>query len=132
MQQTTPVEEVINVEEDKRKYFQFVEQNSEEHNNSSHELIKKYIGEGEYVYELFSILNHTGGAMGGHYYAFIKSFEDGRWYCFNDGNVTGVEADELPKKAFGGQTNNSAYMLFYRKVEKEAEKHSCWGGSFCE
>lgn len=30
------------------------------------------IPNGENVYELFSILIHSGGAYGGHYYAFIK------------------------------------------------------------
>ena len=63
-------------------------------------------------------MNHTGGAFGGHYYAFIRSFENGRWYCFNDGNVTGIDPCDIPKRAFGGEnTNNNAYMLFYRKVE---------------
>jgi hypothetical protein len=36
------------------------------------------------IYELFSVLIHSGSAMGGHYYAFIKSFENGKWYKFND------------------------------------------------
>jgi ubiquitin C-terminal hydrolase len=35
-----------------------------------------------------SVLVHSGGAMGGHYYAFIKSFADGKWYQFNDSTVT--------------------------------------------
>lgn len=30
---------------------------------------------------------HQGGVNHGHYYAYIKSFEDGRWYCFNDYTV---------------------------------------------
>jgi ubiquitin carboxyl-terminal hydrolase 47 len=30
---------------------------------------------------------HSGGALGGHYYAYIKSFENGDWYCFNDSSV---------------------------------------------
>jgi ubiquitin carboxyl-terminal hydrolase 47 len=28
---------------------------------------------GPYVYELFSIMIHSGSAIGGHYYAYIKS-----------------------------------------------------------
>uniref|UniRef100_H2YIV9 USP domain-containing protein n=1 Tax=Ciona savignyi TaxID=51511 RepID=H2YIV9_CIOSA len=40
--------------------------------------------EGPYVYELFSIMIHSGSAAGGHYYAYIKSFENNRWYSFND------------------------------------------------
>lgn len=30
---------------------------------------------------------HSGGALGGHYYAYIKSFENNNWYCFNDSTV---------------------------------------------
>ena len=32
--------------------------------------------------------------MGGHYYAYIKSFDDGKWYCFNHSNVTMTDPDE--------------------------------------
>jgi ubiquitin carboxyl-terminal hydrolase 47 len=32
---------------------------------------------GENVYDLYAILIHQGGAFGGHYFAYIKSFEDG-------------------------------------------------------
>ena len=28
--------------------------------------------QGRYVYELFSIMIHSGSAIGGHYYAYIK------------------------------------------------------------
>lgn len=30
-------------------------------------------------YELFSIMIHSGSATGGHYYAYIKSFENNQW-----------------------------------------------------
>lgn len=53
--------------------------------------IKEFITQGEYVYELFSILIHAGIAQGGHYYTYIKSFEDGKWYNFNDSHVTEIE-----------------------------------------
>lgn len=45
---------------------------------------------GPYIYELFSIMIHSGSAAGGHYYAYIKDFKDGEWYCFNDQNVSRV------------------------------------------
>lgn len=35
-------------------------------------LIESYLAEGPYVYELFSIMVHSGSANGGHYYAYIK------------------------------------------------------------
>jgi len=31
-----------------------------------------YFQQGPYVYELFSIMVHSGSANGGHYYAYIK------------------------------------------------------------
>ncbi len=31
-----------------------------------------YVCQGPYVYELFSIMIHSGSAIGGHYYAYIK------------------------------------------------------------
>ena len=40
--------------------------------------IELYKNDGEYVYELFSIMIHSGSAMGGHYFAYIKSFEDSK------------------------------------------------------
>lgn len=45
---------------------------------------------GPYNYELFSIMIHSGSASGGHYYAYIKDFENGEWYCFNDQSVSSV------------------------------------------
>ena len=57
-------------------------------------------GTGPLVYELFSIMMHSGSALGGHYYTFIKSFENGKWYTFNDSIVTKLRPEEL-KKAFG-------------------------------
>ena len=48
--------------------------------NDTKELIDKYLDEGNNVYELFSIVIQSGSANGGHYYAYIKSFEDGEWY----------------------------------------------------
>lgn len=35
---------------------------------------------GPWVYELFAVLIHSGSALGGHYYAHIKSLgDDGGW-----------------------------------------------------
>lgn len=45
---------------------------------------------GPYVYELFSIMIHSGSASGGHYYAYIKDFKQGEWFCFNDQSVSRV------------------------------------------
>jgi ubiquitin carboxyl-terminal hydrolase 47 len=58
-------------------------------------LIETYIKKGQSVYELFSILIHSGSALGGHYYAYIKSFEDNHWYNFNDSSVKQIPEKEV-------------------------------------
>ena len=66
---------------------------------------------------------HTGGAFGGHYYAYIKSFEDGKWYNFNDTTVTPLKDEAEIFNTFGGQAGHSgtAYLLMYRKVSGSEE-----------
>jgi len=48
-----------------------------------------------YLYELFAIMIHSGSASGGHYYAYIKEFENNDWFCFNDQNVNPVSESLL-------------------------------------
>lgn len=86
--------------------------------------------QGPFVYELFSIMIHSGSAAGGHYYAYIKSFSDGHWYSFNDQHVSKITHDEITK-TYGGSTGSrgyysatytsstNAYMLMYRHIEKQ-------------
>lgn len=61
---------------------------------------------------------HSGGAYGGHYYAYIKSFEDGKWYNFNDSSVTELSSEEQIFSTYGDSkgTSGTAYLLMYRKV----------------
>jgi ubiquitin C-terminal hydrolase len=62
-----------------------------------------------YIYDLYGICNHSGGVHGGHYTAFVKN-ANGKWYHFNDTNVSEVgliESIISPK----------AYVLFYRKKQ---------------
>jgi ubiquitin carboxyl-terminal hydrolase 8 len=60
-----------------------------------------------FQYELYGVCNHSGGVMGGHYTAYVKN-ANGKWYHFNDTNVSEV-----------GMSNTiispKAYLLFYRK-----------------
>eukprot|EP00051_Salpingoeca_urceolata_P006849 m.90590 g.90590 ORF g.90590 m.90590 type:complete len:1136 (+) comp15013_c1_seq2:388-3795(+) len=77
----------------------------------------------EYLYELYSIMIHSGSALGGHYFAYIRSFDDGKWYCFNDSSVTEI-AESAIANTFGGTVTGrggysyasgaTAYMLMYR------------------
>jgi len=87
------------------------------------------------VYELFSVLIHSGGAAGGHYYAIIKNVYDGKWFKFNDSSVQEINEKEI-ELMYGERENETvdekgnnkiirnqnfstnAYLLLYRKKEK--------------
>ncbi|XP_072165726.1 ubiquitin carboxyl-terminal hydrolase 47-like [Diadema setosum] len=84
---------------------------------------------GPYRYQLFSIMVHSGTASGGHYYAYIKSFTDDQWYCFNDQHVSRITYDDI-RKTYGGEpthfrgyysssytSSTNAYMLMYRQID---------------
>uniref|UniRef100_A0A1B8Y4F4 Ubiquitin carboxyl-terminal hydrolase 47 n=1 Tax=Xenopus tropicalis TaxID=8364 RepID=A0A1B8Y4F4_XENTR len=93
--------------------------------NSNIEKLNKSVSEKNSLYELFSVMVHSGSAAGGHYYACIKSFADGQWYSFNDQHVSRITQEDI-KKTYGGSTGNrgyyssafasstNAYMLMYR------------------
>ena len=61
----------------------------------------------QYVYDLYAVCNHSGGPMGGHYTAFVKTADD-MWIHFNDVNL---EKPVQPNKII----TPKAYCLFYRK-----------------
>jgi len=82
---------------------------------------------GPYVYELFAIMIHSGSASGGHYYAYIKDFESGNWFSFNDQTVSPITQEDI-SKSFGGSgafksyysgfsSSTNAYMLMYRQQD---------------
>lgn len=52
---------------------------------TAEDALKLVLENGPWVYELFAVLIHSGSALGGHYYAHIKSLgDDGkRWFvCY--------------------------------------------------
>jgi hypothetical protein len=75
---------------------------------------------GPHVYELYSVLIHSGSLTGGHYYAYIKDVDSGVWCNFNDSSVTRI--DEVDVLSAAGSDAGSrwssanAYMLMYRRV----------------
>ncbi|KAF1765168.1 hypothetical protein GCK72_005120 [Caenorhabditis remanei] len=88
-----------------------------------HEAVESIIKtSGDNVYELFSVMVHSGNAAGGHYFAYIKNLDQDRWYVFNDTRVDFASTSEI-EKSFGGhpsgwnQSNTNAYMLMYRKID---------------
>ena len=70
-------------------------------------------------YELFSLLMHSGSALAGHYFCFIKDLSSGNWYKFNDSTVS-LATDSQLQAAMGATDNGcagSTYMVFYRRVD---------------
>ena len=54
-------------------------------------------------YRLQSVLVHSGGPNGGHYYAFIRPLTSEQWYRFDDERVTKV-APDLERPPIFGET----------------------------
>ncbi len=79
--------------------------------------MEQYLKDGPLVYELYSVLIHSGTSNAGHYFSYIKSFENGRWYHFNDERVTEINVQDI-EKTFGGSGLSNAYVLYYRLVEE--------------
>ncbi|XP_072896963.1 ubl carboxyl-terminal hydrolase 18-like [Hemitrygon akajei] len=78
-------------------------------------------------YHLLSVIVHTGSALFGHYYAYIRRFPEMDWYCFMDEVVSKVTWEDV-KSTFGSAQTHSefssgferggtAYLLFYRAME---------------
>ena len=53
--------------------------------------------EGPWVYELYAVLIHSGSALGGHYYAYLRT-GDGKWYEFNDSTISAIDVEDLDKR----------------------------------
>ncbi|KAL3828639.1 hypothetical protein ACJIZ3_017441 [Penstemon smallii] len=95
------------------------------------------------LYTLHSVLVHSGGVHGGHYYAFIRPTLSSQWYKFDDERVTKEDMNKALEELYGGeeehlmQTNlginntpfkftkhSNAYMLVYVR-ESDKDKIMC-------
>ncbi|XP_057990811.1 ubiquitin C-terminal hydrolase 12-like isoform X3 [Hevea brasiliensis] len=91
---------------------------------------------------VFSVLVHSGGVHGGHYYAYIRPTLSDQWFKFDDERVTKEDMKRALEEQYGGEEelpqanpgfNNSpfkftkysnAYMLVYI-CESDKEKIIC-------
>ncbi|XP_038126341.1 probable ubiquitin carboxyl-terminal hydrolase creB [Cyprinodon tularosa] len=74
------------------------------------------------TYELYSVVDHSGDLRSGHYYAKIKSQDEGNtWYCFDDTWVSPTELKNCPGKENIARSS-SAYLLFYRRKGQDSEE----------
>lgn len=76
---------------------------------------QQYLQQGEWVYTLYSVLIHSGGAGGGHYSAYIKSYEDKTWYHFNDSTVSEIKVSQIETMYGDGHSSKNAYLVIYKK-----------------
>ncbi|KAG2683208.1 hypothetical protein I3760_10G021700 [Carya illinoinensis] len=94
------------------------------------------------LYTLHSVLVHSGGVHGGHYYAFIRPTLSDQWFKFDDERVTKEDIKRALEEQYGGEEelppanpgfNNTpfkftkysnAYMLVYIR-ESDKEKIIC-------
>ncbi|KAK9010463.1 hypothetical protein V6N11_036971 [Hibiscus sabdariffa] len=94
------------------------------------------------LYTLHSVLVHSGGVHGGHYYAFIRPTLSDQWYKFDDERVTKEDPKRALEEQYGGEeelppTNpgfnntpfkftkySNAYMLVYIR-ESDKDKIIC-------
>ncbi|KAJ7974826.1 Ubiquitin carboxyl-terminal hydrolase 12 [Quillaja saponaria] len=94
------------------------------------------------LYTLHSVLIHSGGVHGGHYYAYIRPTLSDQWFKFDDERVTKEDLKRALEEQYGGeeelpQTNpgfnnspfkftkySNAYMLVYIR-ESDKEKIIC-------
>ncbi|WOH06257.1 hypothetical protein DCAR_0625680 [Daucus carota subsp. sativus] len=94
------------------------------------------------LYTLHSVLVHSGGLHGGHYYAYIRPTLSEQWFKFDDERVTKENLDSALEEQYGGDeeftpTNpgfnnapfkftkcSNAYMLVYIR-ESDKEKIIC-------
>ncbi|XP_071068165.1 ubiquitin carboxyl-terminal hydrolase 4 isoform X6 [Dasypus novemcinctus] len=67
-----------------------------------------------YVYDLIAVSNHYGAMGVGHYTAYAKNKLNGKWYYFDDSNVSLASEDQIVTKA--------AYVLFYQRRDDEFHK----------
>ncbi|KAH7866206.1 hypothetical protein Vadar_017070 [Vaccinium darrowii] len=94
------------------------------------------------LYTLHSVLVHSGGVHGGHYYAYIRPTLSDQWFKFDDERVTKEDIKRALEEQYGGeeelpQTNpgfnnspfkftkySNAYMLVYIR-DSDKEKIIC-------
>ncbi|XP_063104916.1 ubiquitin carboxyl-terminal hydrolase 4 isoform X2 [Cavia porcellus] len=67
-----------------------------------------------YVYDLIAVSNHYGAMGVGHYTAYAKNKFSGKWYYFDDSNVSLASEDQIVTKA--------AYVLFYQRRDEDCCK----------
>lgn len=84
--------------------------------------------EGSAIYDLQSIIMHSGEFGGGHYYAYVRpDIRYDHWYRFNDQNVDDVCFRDVTSDAFGGKATGPANRGILRRLFGGGGGYG-WGG----
>ncbi|XP_039172378.1 ubiquitin carboxyl-terminal hydrolase 12 isoform X3 [Eucalyptus grandis] len=69
------------------------------------------------LYTLHSVLVHSGGVHGGHYYAYIRPTLSDQWFKFDDERVTKEDIKRALEEQYGGEEE-----IRLKKEQEEKEK----------
>lgn len=61
------------------------------------------------IYDLYAVSNHYGSLAFGHYTAYAKNPDTGKWYDYNDSSVSEL-SEQYPESEV---VSNAAYVLYY-------------------
>ncbi|KAM3587876.1 uncharacterized protein V6R79_015891 [Siganus canaliculatus] len=73
-------------------------------------------------YVLFAVVVHSGGAMCGHYTAYVRHGRERRWRYADDSHVQEVSWEQVETTYGGHERDDTAYMLMYRREETGEEQ----------
>lgn len=62
-----------------------------------------------------ALIVQSGSLSGGHYVAYVKSYEDGLWYFCNDSSITKLGTELISDKYYPYEPNT--YLIFYRRID---------------
>eukprot|EP00252_Welwitschia_mirabilis_P016663 TRINITY_DN3688_c0_g3_i1.p1 TRINITY_DN3688_c0_g3~~TRINITY_DN3688_c0_g3_i1.p1 ORF type:complete len:1111 (+),score=262.49 TRINITY_DN3688_c0_g3_i1:336-3668(+) len=76
------------------------------------------------LYTLHSVLVHSGGLHGGHYYAFIRPTLSDQWFKFDDERVTKEDMKRALEEQYGGEEELPPANPGYNNTPFKFTKHS--------
>ncbi|XP_059628517.1 ubiquitin C-terminal hydrolase 12-like isoform X1 [Cornus florida] len=67
------------------------------------------------LYTLHSVLVHSGGVHGGHYYAYIRPTLSDQWFKFDDERVTKEDIKRALEEQYGGEEEVTIFNIYFLK-----------------
>lgn len=80
----------------------------------------------ELTYLLQAVVVHRGEFMSGHYYSFIKSFDDNQWRIFDDKNVRRVSSTTISFNFVYYKHSSQYTRITYKFCTRNIYNFSAW------